>query len=1633
MHLSPGNALAAYKLAARGFDRNWLTGSALVRLGIFGLALGSSLWVAPVWSQVVETPTSDLTGPNIFPVAPRELRQSLSRAQTAIAEERYSDAATYLGEILNSPTTDDYFLGNPGSPDAQQSLKSAALSLIGSMPAQGRQIYETTFGFEGRAELDKALDAGSLQGLTEVARRYFHTKAGYEATLLLGRAQLDQGRPLSAAMTLKRIADTPSAAALYDPELSVLLATCWMHSRLPEQAQQTLVALKKRQPQAAIRLLEGTQPLFAQNDEALVWLEKLMGGSRSPLALAASQWALYRGNATRNAASDGGAPLLNFRWSLPTVNDPHDEQKVRALSRVQRDRLQPLIPALQPLVVHDTVVIRAPDSNKLIGVNLKNGKRTWVFPPFDESPSTAANRSTAIANPAFNMRDQELQQRVWEDNAFGQIASDGQHLYVIDELGYASANTTMRNNVMIINGRVVRTGWSKPNNMLVALDLKKQGYQVWAVGGTAGDNPNLDGAFFLGPPLPVGDLLYVLAEINTELRLLCLHAKNGQIEWKQNLAVVEDGQQIMVDAVRRMAGASPSMADGVLVCPTSAGAVVAIDLATRSLRWGYQYPRWDITRRSVGAIGIRTSFSTNPLAQGKWLDATATVAEGSVILTPVESQELHCLDLLTGEAKWPAQPRDEMLYVACVREGQIILVGNNKLKAIRLADGKTTWTLPLESGSEPVGRGFLSDGHYYVPLAGEQLAKIDLAEGKIVSRAKTEAPLGNVICYQDQLISQSSANVASYYLAEPLAARVAEALAKNPDDPDALALQGQILLQEGKREESLAVLRRAAANRPDDLKARSLLVKVMLSLVRDDFAANFHLAAELEQLVTDPTIRREILRYKALGLSKAGKHQEAFTALLALADQWDPAQLEAETAGSDSLESIGREVRVRQDRWLQGQLKQMLGAADSAIQEKMIVPITDRLEGALATSGPTELRAFLRLYGFHPRADEARLALAEKLVGGEQFLEAELLVGSIAASPEPQLAGRAVAILASAYGKASRYALAARCYTRLADEFAAVECMGGRTGAQLAASAAQSKILDGYRTGAWPAGLARVKIEEGGDGTARGVIASQRMRYPVSLAHRSGASIPGLTAAFDPTQAQIVVRDDAGNQIALASLRGTNGVYQRLISVPSNQHVGSHRGHLVVVNMGDQVVAVDTLRTGGSGDNLLWKLDAVDLDPTSRTYPQQRVSSNPFGGTRTRLYDASGRVSFYVAPVLQAGFCFQKGTLIVCAEPLTGQILWERSNAPASAEIFGDEELIFVTDPNQDEALVLSAIDGTLLGKRKVDRGDRRWTTVGRNVLAWEQVGREVRLRLFDAWSQIELWSAAYPLGTRGTIVEGEELALLEPSGKLTVSSLQDGKTLFSSPLAPEGSLASIEVLRSQSQYLVIANQEIVNNESPPGYMIRPVGVRPSGPNDRIHGRVYAFDRRTGKVQWQIPAFVAFHCLPPDQPLESPLLVFVRNKVKATPGSSTRTLGSVLCLDRRDGRLVWDSENEPVNQQFAQAINYCDIQSDPVRKVVRMYIQSPPLAKTISIELTAEPQPPEPPAQTGEMASNRVGQLPGIVDASIDAALDLLKQGIRPGGLVPGIRPALPARARAVRPAAPPVPAPPARDPFGNP
>ena len=65
------------------------------------------------------------------------------------------------------------------------------------------------------------------------------------------------------------------------------------------------------------------------------------------------------------------------------------------------------------------------------------------------------------------------------------------------------------------------------------------------------------------------------------------------MRWSQPLAELDVEQMITSPGSRgrRLAGLSPALADGVLVCPLGAGAVVAIDIATRTLLWAHRYDR----------------------------------------------------------------------------------------------------------------------------------------------------------------------------------------------------------------------------------------------------------------------------------------------------------------------------------------------------------------------------------------------------------------------------------------------------------------------------------------------------------------------------------------------------------------------------------------------------------------------------------------------------------------------------------------------------------------------------------------------------------------------------------------------------------------------------------------------------------------------------------------------------------------------------------------------------------------------------------------------------------------------------------------------------------------------------------
>ncbi|MBI2478959.1 MAG: PQQ-binding-like beta-propeller repeat protein [Planctomycetia bacterium] len=1370
----------------------------------------ASFWLLPPGQVVAQEDELQTT----FRSAPRPLRQRLVRASQAIDERRFGDAVVELGVLLAEEETgddlgadvgQDFFYGSIDADVVRSSLKGEAQRLLGSLPESARELYELQFGADARELLDLAAASGDINQLAEVTRKYFHTEAGYEATLLLGRLQLDRGQPFAAAMCLQRLLEVPSAARRFEPELSLVSAACWARANRVEQARQALAGLHSQFPNFALQI-GGERVADSSSDSPIeVWLTNQLAGKSTGDVPGATNWLMFRGDAARNAASAGDVLLPSFRWRVPTAADPTDESLIEEIRVDKIEQGIAALPSVHPLAVGNVVLMRTPE--RLLAIDFETGKRVWEYPWWSASYDDVSltNRSNTGGEELAARREKRFQ-RLWLDAPYGQLSSDGESVYMLDELHYATPmGGTFRPG---IGGLRFRSQDSpRSNNQLVALDLGRQGSLRWMVGGETGlDEPKLAGAFFLGRPLPLSGHLYAMVELGEDVLLVVLDSATGKQEWSQQLGHVESSP-IDEDILRRLAGATPSYSDGVLVCPTSAGSVVAIDIATRSLMWGYQYKR--VPR--VSQLGFNRSFAISPdQSEQRWMDASVTISDGAALVTPVDEEKIICLDLdmKQGQVRWELDRDGDLadaLYIGCIHEGRALVVCKHKLVALHMEDGKPAWKQPVELQrgdlEMPSGRGFQSGDYYFLPTTTSALLKVSLATGEITSRTATPTPLGNLICYKDEVVTHSAGSVAAYFQISSLRTRVAKQLEQNADDSWALARQGELFLYDGQSEEALRVLRRAHELDPNDDAVRSLVVSTFLAAIKIDFAAHRELSAQVQPLIDLPAQLAEFWRLTAAGYHASGELSLAVDAYLALAN------VTAKSAGGpDVSEPLLIEQdstwSVRSDRWIQARLAQLFESDDEAVRGKLAAYISDR---AASSEDRTlaELQHDLDHFGFHSACDPIRIVCADRLIEANRLVEAEFLLVPLRDHADRSLAGAAIARLALLYKRAGETASAARLYQELGSQFAAVACVGETTGAALLAQAQSDPTLrdDFGVKRRWPWGAA--EVEEHPSQSSSEVL-SRLMTLPVYP--DQGASSDGTIFGFDTRFNAIVARDRSGNKLMDVSIERVrqNGLDQTHLL-----------GKLGIVYFGADLIGLDMLaNTLARNEPVRWRL-AV----TSRTSDLERARpfQPPFDPLprplQTNLDDTGHAVSS-LGPVNRHGVVYQRNRTLNCVDPLTGRLAWSQSGVEQGATIAGDADFVVVIPPNVDVATIYRTTDGKLLGQRPLPAEASRWTAIERFVLAWDTNGDRYRLYLRDIWAERDVWSEDVSHDAKATLTEDGMLALLDTNGRFVMHSLTSDQVLIRTGLDPDELLHSLRVVPSGDDYILFANTDSAQNQS---------------------------------------------------------------------------------------------------------------------------------------------------------------------------------------------------------------------------
>lgn len=1476
---------------------------------------------------------------------PRSINQQLKDAEEAIGEQRYSEAVVTLGDMLerNLDATDDptiagqdFFL-NIQEGDQQrlhESFLKFCRRLIGSLPVDALETYELRYGALAQQMLDEATKGRDWNLLRDVRRKYFHTKAGYHASLILAQRELHLGHPLAASLLLDDVVASGHAVRQLGDELLVMHAVaCRLGGRpIPRELSSKEVSLR----------IAGDEPSQTITDwrgwiDAHYQLPKTDSYSRS------RDYPMLGGSAARNETIEGQLPLSTPRWMLPTTATPLEEQMLRKKTDelAASGRLVP--PSWTPIRVGGQLLMRT--TERLRGVDYRTGKRVWQYPWFETEDTVDVEEpaTMSVGGPA-NPTDR-LSRRVWSDLPYGQITSDGVRVFLLDDL--SPYQIVPINPLMGIRNM---TSADAGRNTLVALELATEGKTLWRLGQNPTIESELNEAFFLGAPIAVDGALYTMVELAGDILLVCLDPATGKLRWQQQLVAIE-GAGIQFDASRRIAGASPSYHEGVLICPTGAGATVAVDLADRTLRWGNSYPR-----RAVGNVMFsqtQSGRSADQLLQ-RWHHSSATVSGTGVVVTPAATDNLYCYELVDGVRRF-SKSRDAAFYVAGIRNDQLLLVGAREVTSYEMDKGRLKWRTEqrlIASGQQIVGMGVFGPESYIVPTSGNELLEISLENGALIDQQAARFPLGNLIAVDGEIISQSPTRLAVALGVKTLGPRVERMLKEDPDNLDALIQKALLLSEEGDRQAALQVLQKARQIDPDSDDVLLLSISSMLGELRDNPEPPAGLEDELDALIDTPAQRLEFL---ALRIQSALRTQSVEAATKRLLE-FSSVMADLTPVGNEDdsiLRDPSRDCGL--DSWIAARAAEIMAMAT---EQQETATVRKQLASHLETRGLGSTKTLLGLARqLRPLGiDELLISLAgRKVAEGELFSAERLLLGPVSPSQildqnRSPFTAEHTAALAKVYSEGGLYD----------DAVAAIDSLAQQADADANANAEQGSQLDGV--------LEELKeqAQQRSDELAQVLDVSGA----VSLHWHSQAMPGSARAAFSQSLVHPSLQGSRTFQGWRVLNMGGSAMFEdpdgdeaplpmdefRTTRTPDRKAKIS--GGLLVLERPGRISAIDlfAVRSPRRSDALLWTND-FGADGASVT--QRKMDTTAFGDSSfsypTNSAAANVISEFRVGPLLGDRILVLQAGDLMAVDSSTGELLWRNSDAPTIGHIVADAGRVAIVSYSQ--SIISSVTRFDLWDGRKLETSDwdygRVWATSGKHVLAYQldSQSSSATVRLVDPFTN-EVVQQIDALIKRplqqtagkgfGRILQDRYLVLFDSTGRLVIWDLLKGTELCRHETGEMPKLQSMQAMWMKGQILVLPANEVVRLKGDDM-------LTQHGETHRTIHKLIAVSTESGQINWERD-FEDPWGITINQPFASPVVVLARSRTTRTVNRTT---------PKMDIALVRLSDGETIHEVLERAVSpqsnglTTDVESQPHLNRLRARIDG----ENLLYEFGGEPNP----------------------------------------------------------------------------
>jgi len=1497
----------------------------MIALTAFGLVIlqlvPSHTLAAPPQSQSrSETPretANDSASALIFPMD-RQIEQSLDAVIRHLQTEEFVVAADLLKQILDSPG--ESFAGDAGMGPVVPS-RNRALQLSQRLPADLRTRLEADLDRTARAIWTTLSLNGSNEEIVGFANTHRTTLSGLEALQRLAATDRDAGRHELAAVGFSHLVDHPRS----------------------NQALRTTAVLARITSLLAIERRGEAQETAIKHADLLNTKTPLTIGGRSVIPSQRVAEQLHESNregredAIPNSTIDASLRLPGLKpvWSTEMGAVAEIQKAIPGIQRYFREQGVVSSLAIRPVVAGNVVLARSMED--VSAYDVKTGEKLWSLPNQEYgwiAKSTGPLHSAGSNRPLLAGA---WHRTIEADSVFNSLTTDGRLVVVVQQPD--RSNIDFAGPPRPGSQNIPQTGvrW----NRLFGYEVSSRELR-WQIGGQPrGPADVFGGMAFLGAPLFVDDALFGMGRRDDELFLLAMDRDTGHLRWSVPLGIVPAH---LADAVSRRRMACPiTLVDGVLLCPTVSGSLVAVDPITRSVVWAFRYPviQHDLPIRLLNGPAMQaqpdawwnewrevncvTKSVSIPGANAGQPQATSQSRSVTIMVSP-DSSQLHAVSTDDGVPLWSAA-RSGALYLTGVSGDQAIVLEPMAARSHDLRTGLVRWR--AETG-EISGRGAIVGQYLIQPRRAGGVAVIDLSNGSLRNMvADSEFVAGTLIPCDGGWITQTDQSLMRIPFLDTMRRQALNQWRLNGDEANAIIL-ARLDLQSGDPAAARSRLESIATVPAKELR-RNAIVAVLRSLKDNDATAvqNQHdredLGRELLSLCESNEERLTALRTLGEAAWMAKDSIGAMTCFLEGLDLVDAIGLLS--LGDWTSNEISSRT-VRPDRVLLGAIEQILNDAEAGSR---------RPNGNLELLHQLESKLQRRLTA--ARSSQDPFAVQRIM---DRLLPLEWGRRALVADPTPALFARPLAkvepTLLSAMGSYDRTTSARAAYQltelfvrsgwrneaeaierRLLVENPGMSMADGQTlSAHLAQDPAHSETrrrLLSSIADPWPDVIPTV---ERGPRQRPPNLDSSLHNYPIKIQTVPGSLLDRLDVSVDRRGQKARFAGDGHAEPWEIALAGTP---RPLRSMFANFDLVEAYGvgRLLVLRLGSEVFGFLPLNDHGEpnidkkGSQPSFQFDMASAgefygDPPGFEYVPEKAGIR---SASFRVIDGLGHSLGGLGPVRAGYLCYRSQARLVAKETQTGRTLWERLDLPPNCQAFGDDERVYLWRIEERSLQVLSAIDGRLLE-------ERAWNASPDDLLmqhdsrSWVAVRRPVPgIELIDARDGSTVWKRTFDMNSVPFAVDYDTLGVIEQSGLLHILSADSGAALgeaLTIPV-PEKIERIVCVHDAQRWYLAISGPvprlPVLQAEQVWG------GLHLAF----VNGWLYGIDRESKTISWQ--RFLDSEAMPLEVSRNAPVLVQMWRKSIGDGMAGQNAEGILRVIDKRTGRQIDNLRDSLLQPYFA--------------------------------------------------------------------------------------------------------------------